>query len=221
MVDTAKQMICRTATTFLYLVLTFAMSSPAVAGQLLGHKGDRLKGSISCIHPNIIRDLSDRIGEEENYTTVARLYVQHGYCIEADLPTILRKPLADRIGNHRSGTFLNVLENPSIGLLFIVPKRREVVRVSGVAQAIGDPELLKAMAIDAKVPELALFVRVREAFFHCGKSMIRSGMWEPDRWGSIDGLPTHAQALKDHAKMPGPLPDLERGVALNERDRLY
>jgi hypothetical protein len=66
-----------------------------MAGDLLGFKGNRLKGSISCVHPNIIRDLIDRIGEEENYTTVARIYMQQGYCIEADIPTILRKPLAD------------------------------------------------------------------------------------------------------------------------------
>jgi len=127
----------------------------------------------------------------------------------------------DRMGNHRGDTFLNVLENPSVGLLFIVPKRREVVRVSGVAQVVRDPELLERMAVNGKLPELALLVRVREAFFHCGKSMIRSGMWEPDRWASINGLPTYAQALKDHGNLPYPLSDLERGVASNETDRLY
>jgi PPOX class probable FMN-dependent enzyme len=129
--------------------------------------------------------------------------------------------IPDRMGNHRGDTFLNVLENPSVGLLFIVPKRREVVRVSGVAQVVRDPELLERMAVNGKLPELALLVRVREAFFHCGKSMIRSGMWEPARWGSIDGLPTYAQALKDHANLPAPLSDIERGVAANETDRLY
>jgi hypothetical protein len=49
-----------------------------------------------------------------------------------------------------------------------------------------------------------LIVRVKEVFFHCGKSMIRSGMWEPARWGPIDGLPTYAQALKkarSHARL--------------------
>jgi len=122
----------------------------------------------------------------------------------------------DRLGNHRG-----VLEDPGVGLLFIVPKRREVVRVSGVAQIVRDPEILESMAVDGKLPDLALLVRVREAFFHCGKSMIRSGMWEPDRWGSVDGLPTYAQALKDHGNFPEPLSAFERGVAANETDRLY
>ncbi len=71
------------------------------------------------------------------------------------------------------------------------------------------------------LPDLALLVRVREAFFHCGKSMIGSRMWEPDRWASVDGLPTYAQALKDHAGLPDPLSDIERRMAFNETDRLY
>ena len=129
--------------------------------------------------------------------------------------------IPDRIGNHRGDTFLNVLENPNVGIIFIVPKRREVVRVSGTAQVVKDPELLQDMAVNGKLPDLALLVRVREAFFHCGKSMIRSGMWEPDRWGPIDGLPTYAQALKDHGNLPYALADLELGVAANETDRLY
>jgi uncharacterized protein len=106
--------------------------------------------------------------------------------------------IPDRLGNHRGDTFLNVLENPSVGIIFIVPKRREVVRVSGTASLARDPDLLAEMTINGKSPDLAMIVRVREALFHCGKSMIRSGMWEPDRWGSIEGLPSYAQALKDH-----------------------
>lgn len=129
--------------------------------------------------------------------------------------------IPDRIGNHRGDTFLNVLENPNIGILFIVPKRREVVRVSGTAQVVRDPELLQSMTVNEKLPDLALLVRVREAFFHCGKSMIRSRMWDPEMWGSIEGLPTYAQALKDHGKLPDRLSDLEKKTASNEVNRLY
>jgi PPOX class probable FMN-dependent enzyme len=129
--------------------------------------------------------------------------------------------ILDRIGNHRGDTFFNVLENPSVGIIFIVPKRREVVRVSGTALPARDPDLLARMAVNGKLPDLAMIVRVKEAFFHCGKSMIRSGMWEPGRWGSIDGLPTYAQALKDHGAMPDPLEDLQALVDYNEEKRLY
>jgi PPOX class probable FMN-dependent enzyme len=129
--------------------------------------------------------------------------------------------IPDRLGNNRGDTFLNVLENPNVGIIFIVPKRREVVRVSGTAQVVKDTDLLASMTVNGKQPNLALLVRVKEAFFHCGKSMIRSGMWEPSRWGSIDGLPTYAQALKDHGNLSMALQELERRVANNEADRLY
>ena len=130
--------------------------------------------------------------------------------------------IPDRIGNNRGDTFLNVLDNPSVGIMFVVPRRREVVRVSGVAEVVRDPDLLESMAVAGKRPDLALLVRVREAFFHCGKSMIRSAMWEPERWGSIDGLPSYAQALKDHNKTTVfELEELEDRVRNNEINRLY
>jgi uncharacterized protein len=110
---------------------------------------------------------------------------------------------------------------PSVGIVFIVPKRREVVRVSGVASLARDPDLLAAMIINGKLPQLAMIVRVKEVFFHCGKSMIRSGMWEPARWGPVDGLPTYAQALKKHRAIPDALEDLQARVERNETHKLY
>jgi hypothetical protein len=129
--------------------------------------------------------------------------------------------IPDRLGNHRGDTFGNVIENPKVGILFVIPKRTEVVRVSGTAQIVRDPELLEDMAVNLKVPDLALLVRVEEAMFHCGKSMIRSRMWKPEEWSSIEGLPTYAQALKDHGDMPDELEDLEKMVVYNEIKRLY
>ena len=127
----------------------------------------------------------------------------------------------DRPGNHRGDTFLNVLENPSVGLMFVVPKRREVVRVSGTAIVVKDASLLESMAVGGKVPSLALVVRVREAMFHCGKSMIRSYMWEPELWGSVDGLPTYGRALVDHAQLDLSVEEMEQATDSNEKHRLY
>ena len=134
-----------------------------------------------------------------------------------------RKTLAipDRIGNHRGDTFLNVLENPRVALMFVIPRRREVVRVSGSALVVKDDELLAGMVVNGHRPDLALLVRVDEAFFHCGKSMICSRMWQPDEWGSIDGLPSYGQALKDHAKLPEPMVEIEQRTVHNETNRLY
>ena len=129
--------------------------------------------------------------------------------------------IPDRLGNRRGDTFENVIENPKVGIMFVIPKRTEVVRVSGSAQVVKDPELLADMAVNRKVPDLALLVCVEEAMFHCGKSMIRSRMWQPEKWASIEGLPTYAQALKDHGEMPDPLEELEKQVMRNETEWLY
>ncbi|AZV79820.1 pyridoxamine 5'-phosphate oxidase family protein [Parasedimentitalea marina] len=129
--------------------------------------------------------------------------------------------IPDRIGNHRGDTFFNLLENPSIGLIFIVPGRKEVIRINGQATIARDIELREMMKVNGHQPDLAIIVRVQEAFFHCGKSMIRSGMWQPDKWPSVDGLPSYAQALKDHGALPDHIEDLENRMSHNETDRLY
>jgi uncharacterized protein len=128
--------------------------------------------------------------------------------------------IPDRPGNHRGDTLLNVLENPNVGILFIVPKRREVVRVNGTATLAKDTNLLDEMMVNGKSPDIAIIVRVREAFFHCGKALIRSGLWEPERWESIDGLPTYAQALKDHAASADTAEAIQSRIAQNDQ-RLY
>ena len=129
--------------------------------------------------------------------------------------------IPDRPGNRRADGFLNILQTSRIGLMFVVPKRREVLRVNGSAQIVRDPGLLDTMAVNDRVPVIATLVRVEEAFFHCGKAMIRSGMWEPESWGDIEGLSTYAEAVMDHAQPSRSLGELEGIFARNETDRLY
>lgn len=129
--------------------------------------------------------------------------------------------IPDRLGNNRADTFNNILENPRVGLMFVVPSRREVVRVSGTALIVKDPDLLESMAVKGKLPNFAIIIRVEEAMFHCGKSMIRSNMWNPDKWASTEGLPTYGQALVDHGKLSVSAADMQAGVEQNEIDSLY
>lgn len=129
--------------------------------------------------------------------------------------------IPDRLGNNRADTFQNILENPRIGLMFVIPNRREVVRVSGSALIVRDTELLESMAVKNKLPNFAIIVRVEEAMFHCGKSMIRSNLWNPEKWESIDGLPTYGQALVDHGKLNISVEDMQAGVEQNAIESLY
>jgi len=105
--------------------------------------------------------------------------------------------IPDRRGNKRFDTLTNILENPRVAVMFLVPGRDEVVRVGGRARITTEPDLLATLAVRDREPALAIVVEIDEAMFHCGKSMIRSGLWEPDRWPGIDGLASYAQCLAD------------------------
>ena len=129
--------------------------------------------------------------------------------------------IPDRPGNHRFDSFLNIFETGRIGLMFLVPNRLEVVRVSGTAQVVRDVDLREQMAVEGKVPDFAIVVRVEEAFYHCGKAVIRSGLWEPENAVSVDGLPTYGRALKAHGALDTPLEEVERLTEDNLKYRLY
>ncbi|OKH75099.1 MSMEG_1061 family FMN-dependent PPOX-type flavoprotein [Mycolicibacterium sp.] len=88
--------------------------------------------------------------------------------------------IPDRPGNKAIDTFRNLVERPGIGVLFLVPGVREVLRVNGDAFVTDDPDLLDMLAADGKPAVLATIVRVQEVFYQCGKALIRSRMWNPD-----------------------------------------
>ena len=129
--------------------------------------------------------------------------------------------IPDRLGNNRGDTLHNVIDNPRVGLMFVIPMRNEVVRVSGAGQICQDDDILERMIVNSKKPDMALLVHVEEAMYHCGKSMIRSKMWKPDEWQSIEGLPSYAHAVKTHASMTEPLEYVEAMMKYNDEERLY
>lgn len=134
-----------------------------------------------------------------------------------------RKSLAipDRPGNHRFDGFANLLETGRIGLVFFVPNRTEVVRVNGSAQIVRDLPLRQSLAIKNRIPELAILVRVEEAFYHCGKAIIRSGLWSPEKAAPIDDLPSYSEALNAHCNIDMPLDEIQERMTFNETHRLY
>ena len=129
--------------------------------------------------------------------------------------------IPDRPGNHRFDSFLNILETGRIGVVFLVPNRNEVVRVNGTARVVRDEDVRAHCAIKGRVPDFAILVDVEEAFYHCGKSIIRSRLWHPEEAGSIDALPSYAEALKAHADLSTDLAELERRMDNNDQNRLY
>jgi uncharacterized protein len=141
-----------------------------------------------------------------------------GFVLAPDEHTLV---IPDRPGNRRADTFRNVLQNPRVGLLFLVPARNETLRVNGRARIVRDAALLEKMAVRGKAPELALVVSVEEAFVHCGKCMLRSRLWEPASWPDVADLPSHARCLLDQAKPAQSLEELEASVRDAYRTQLY
>lgn len=103
-----------------------------------------------------------------------------GFVELVDAKTLL---IPDRPGNKLAYGHQNILVNPRIGLLFMIPKTQETLRVNGRAELRRDEALLKQLAARGKPAILAIKVMVEECFFHCGKSTIRSKLWSPDEWG--------------------------------------
>jgi uncharacterized protein len=85
--------------------------------------------------------------------------------------------IPDRPGNNRLDTLRNLLENPQISLIFLLPGTNETVRVAGTGQLSSDPELLESMAVQGKAPRCAIVVSVRQAYLHCAKALLRSRLW--------------------------------------------
>src|SRR6516164_2048969 len=105
--------------------------------------------------------------------------------------------LPDRPGNKRVDSFNNVISNPKVGLLFLVPGHSHSLRVNGTARLLSDEGLCKRFAVQGKAARAVLEVTASQVFFHCGKSLIRARIWEPTQWPDRTGLASLGSAIAD------------------------
>ena len=129
--------------------------------------------------------------------------------------------IPDRPGNQRADTFSNVLQNPRVGLLFLIPGMQETLRVNGSALIVRDLAVRERMAVRGKVPALALVVTVEEVFIHCTKCMVRSHLWDREFWPDLQGVPSQARFLVDHAKLGETLEEVQASLDQARKTRLY
>ena len=106
--------------------------------------------------------------------------------------------LPDRIGNNRFDNLINLLDNPAIGMLVLVPGMDETLRVNGRARITDDPRLLADSTVKGRAPKIGLLITVDEAFLHCPKALVRSGLWDPARFIDRAQLPSYTAMLTDH-----------------------
>ncbi len=106
--------------------------------------------------------------------------------------------IPDATGNRRLDSLQNMLENAQVGLLFLIPGMRETLRANGSVRVTSDPELLVGLETAGKPAKLALVVTVEQAYLHCAKCIIRSGLWRTETWPRADDLPSAAEIFNDH-----------------------
>jgi uncharacterized protein len=127
--------------------------------------------------------------------------------------------LAERLGNKRADGYLNILANPHIGIISVIPGRNETLRINGRARLLRDAPFFDDLAVRGRRPVLALLVDVEQVFFHCPKAFMRSRLWQPESWRP-DALPSHATLVKRVQDTPETLEELEEHYAAANYARL-
>lgn len=129
--------------------------------------------------------------------------------------------IPDRPGNRRADGYRNILANPHVGLLFLVPGRGDTLRVNGRARLLRDAPFFDTMTVQGHRPALALVVETEEIYFHCSRAFLRSGLWQTDTWDP-GAAPSRARISKALEKPEKPLEELERYYGPDYgRDDLY
>jgi uncharacterized protein len=118
--------------------------------------------------------------------------------------------LADRPGNNRVDGLRNAVANPRVALMFLVPGIEETLRVFGTAELLAPDALEVDLTEFGRQPRSVLLVRVRSAYFQCAKSIMRSGLWDPDRRVPREAFAPMSEVFRDHCRLDGPLPGDEQ-----------
>lgn len=103
--------------------------------------------------------------------------------------------IPERPGNRRVDGFLNVLQRPHVGTVFVIPGRGDTLRINGTARILSDADYFDDMVVGGKRPILALEIAIEEVFFHCPKAFLRSEAWKPESWNPT-AVPSVAQMAK-------------------------
>ncbi len=129
--------------------------------------------------------------------------------------------IPDRLGNQRLDGFRNLLANPTIALIFIIPGNTETLRVAGTARVVRDRALQQRLAVNGKEPVLCLVVNVEEAFMHCPKAMVRSRIWKPEEWPDRSDVPKMMELVKINANAVESVEELQKREDMVTVTRLY
>jgi len=125
--------------------------------------------------------------------------------------------IPDRPGNNRLDGFQNILENPKVGLIFLIPGVDETLRNNGHSEITDDAELLARFDVNGKQPRTVLVVRIDEVFLHCAKALVRSKLWDPAARIDREELPTMSRIINDYSGADTPEESREEMMARYEK----
>ncbi|MEV4493301.1 pyridoxamine 5'-phosphate oxidase family protein [Micromonospora coxensis] len=128
--------------------------------------------------------------------------------------------IPERPGNRRADGYRNILDNPHVGLIFLIPGRTDTLRINGRARLIRDAPWFDDMVVKGHRPVLAVEVTVEQIFYHCAKAFLRSELWRPETWRP-EALPPRPRLVKEVEAVPESLAGLERHYGPAYLDSLY
>lgn len=129
--------------------------------------------------------------------------------------------IPDRPGNRRIDSLRNIIENPRVGILFLVPGIEETLRINGRASVIEDAALLAGLAVEGRAPRLAIRVDIDEVFFHCAKALKRSRLWDAETRIARDRFPSYGEIIRDQRDPDGDANAIEAELQEEYRTKLY
>lgn len=129
-----------------------------------------------------------------------------GFTLVLDETTIA---IPERPGNRRADGYRNILDNPHVGLVYLIPGRTDTLRINGRARLVRDAPFFADMVVKEHRPVLAVVVEIEQIFYHCAKAFLRSELWRPETWRP-DALPSRPRLIKEVEAPVESLADLER-----------
>ena len=128
--------------------------------------------------------------------------------------------IPERTGNRRVDGFTNIISNPHIGLIFLLPGRGDTLRINGRARIVREAPFFDDMVVKGSRPQLALLVEIEEIFHHCSKAFLRSKLWRPETWAP-EAVPSRPRIAKALERQGDDLAELEEYYGPSYEEKLY
>ncbi|MEO4042978.1 pyridoxamine 5'-phosphate oxidase family protein [Hoeflea sp. CAU 1731] len=129
--------------------------------------------------------------------------------------------IPDRPGNNRLDTWENVINNPAVGLIFLIPGMNETLRVNGTGRLTVDDDLRHAFAVEGRPALSVLVVEIKAVYMHCAKAFMRSQLWQPDTWPDRSEMPTLGQIMSDQLALAQSGEELDENLAEGYRKSMW